>query len=418
MFDRLKNPWLLFTLFALILVVSVYFFFDIKFKQVQVNTGPGPEVRQNPYLAAQKLMDRLYGEGKLQTFQGLQRLSQLPSTNHTIIIDGTRGSLSNRRLTALIEWTEQGGHLVVIPPPVYEIDDGPVTDVLLTRFDISVEKSHLYEEELFEIFSEVSKTPRQAKSVKQQIEEQNARFDFQCPQEPNLSTLARPGQTDLHSNIDSNTRLIYGSVAEQLITQADNKQGTKLLQVKSGQGKLTVITDMKLWHYSNLACFDNALLLSTLIKDSDKAWLLYYEEVPGLVELLWKNAKALVLASILFILLWLWRQTLRFGPQISVENRIRRNYLEHLSAAARYRWHSGEQQELIQMLRQGISRTLMLRHQDYHQLGEQQQIELICRLSGMTTPGVQQAMFGPVPNKEDALINLVQGLQQLRKCLS
>lgn len=413
-----KYKWWVAAAVACIVITIAVWAFGVRFKEIEVNIGPGPEALSNPYLAAKKLSRQLYDDQRFETRQGLQMLGQLPGPDDLIIIDGRRESLSRARSDALIDWVEQGGHLVLLSEVVYEGELSGNNDRLLRHYNVSAVP--YVEPEIEEVMPKAQELKKilKGKTIEQRIAQNNKDLSYQCFDNPALTEIDQVyGAQKLQVFFNNKDALIYSGDTQKLNFYGDNDYGTQILQLASGQGRVTVVTDMSLWRNDNLGCFDNAQFLNLLLKDRNKGWLLYYESLPSLLELLWKNNKTLVLASLIFIFFWLWRQTLRIGPLTPTHSTVRRNYLEHLAAAARYRWHSGESEQMVTLLRQKIIRQLSLRHNDFGQMPQDQQIALISRLSGSKQDHVQQALFSQTPVKPDALVALVQKLQILRKQL-
>ncbi|MCJ8269170.1 MAG: hypothetical protein MJK04_07175, partial [Psychrosphaera sp.] len=229
----------------------------------------------------------------------------------------------------------------------------------------------------------------------------------------------------------------------QLDLWSSDGYGLQLLQLTVGEGKLTVLTDMKLWTNSKLACFNNAYLLQELIRPGKKTWLLFHEDMPSLWTLLWQKNHTLVVSALTLLAFWIWSQTLRFGPLTIVVNTVRRNFIEHIEASARYRWHcfirnagkntgqddakdedsqstgqgTGASEHIVELLRHQIVQKVTLRHPDLDLMNEQQQLELIGRLSDTEVGEVHFALFADIAVKHDPIVRQVQRLQQLRKQL-
>ncbi len=408
-----KYLWIALGLVVILLVGGAVWYFDIEFEEVEVEIGPGPEANRNPYLAIEQLLNRLSGEDSFEAQRGMQLLANLPGHEDTIIIDSKRESLTQNRIAALIDWVSQGGHLILLGRPNYGGALEQSGDRLLSHYKVKVINGD-YDE--YDNDDEDSK-PESAKTIAQRIAQNNARYAIDCPDNLLMTELSLDSAAPIAININSVDSLLYSGPQRFVSLSGENDYGIQLLQLTSGKGKVTVLTDMAHWQNQDIACYDNAYALVRLTEDSNKTWLLYYEEVPSILQLLWQNATTLVLSFALFVGLWIWSQTLSLGLKVSSNRTIRRNYLEHLAAAARYRRYSGESDALIAMLRQKIVRALILRHQQFAQMTQQEQLELICRLCHINKQDAHQAMFAEVPARNEALVTLVQKLQQLRKQL-
>lgn len=430
--SKLKTyKWRILSIIVVVILAILYWQLDIKFKKLEIDIGPSPEAKQNPYLAAKMLVEQMHGKDKFETQQGLSLLSKMPSNSDTMIIDSPRTTVTETRTQILVDWVERGGHLVVTGQVYNQNEENSTTDrygdLLLQHFGFTIIRYTNPDSDENAVDEQASQAEKEAasskiadgtKTIEQILVEQGKALSYACPEKPLMTQLTSAALGPaMSANIASDNIIAYDGPTDMINLSAHDGYGPQIMQLAVGQGKLTVMTDMRLWRNQELACFDNAFLLNALIKDSNKTWLLYDEDLPGLVTLLWRNSKTLILSCLLLIGLWIWSQTLRFGAIGQVDSRVRRSYLEHLSAAARYRWDSGDGDELIDLLRTQILHRLALRHQELGQMSEQQQANLIARLSDTDESQIVQVMFTPVPQKIDGAIKLVQQLQQLRKQL-
>lgn len=112
------NKGKIFAGIILIAIIVGYFTIDIRFKEVEINTGYSLKARQNPYLALQMFINRTAGledddTQLFETYHGLGILDDLPSTNDTLVITSKRHTVNETQNEQLQQWVKQGGHLVV-----------------------------------------------------------------------------------------------------------------------------------------------------------------------------------------------------------------------------------------------------------------------------------------------------------------
>ncbi|MEJ2133197.1 MAG: DUF4350 domain-containing protein, partial [Gammaproteobacteria bacterium] len=79
--------------------------------EMRQNGGYTEEAVLNPFLAAGLFLERLGTE--VESRVGLELLDDLPPVSHTLLVASSWRTLSERRVAALIEWVEQGGHLIM-----------------------------------------------------------------------------------------------------------------------------------------------------------------------------------------------------------------------------------------------------------------------------------------------------------------
>lgn len=437
---------------AAILIGVLIWVVDIRFKEVDVFVGEDLAARQNPYLAAQLFIEKTNQDyfsdtgttshdDMAESQRGLALVDNLPSVMDTIIITSARHSMSERRTEVLRQWVNEGGNLVVVGKMLYNEQTQSSNDSLLNSYDIQVfeasiapEDNENTDEESTEVevtadeLSELSFTPESfGESLKKAVE----KGSIDCDASPLLSPIYTTKEyANAKANIDSDNILTYPD-RDQLDLWSSDGYGLQLAKLAVGKGKLTVLTDMNLWTNSKLACFDNAYLLRRLIRPGKKTWLLFHEDMPSLMTLLWQKNHTLVVSTLTLLAFWIWSQTLRFGPLTIVVNTVRRNFIEHIEASARYRWHcfirnagkhsddesTAAAEHIVELLRHQIINKVTVRHPGLDQMDQQQQLELIGRLSDTDVGEVHFALYANIAVKHDQIVRQVQRLQQLRKQL-
>jgi hypothetical protein len=417
-----------------------YWAIDIKFKQVEINAGFNQEARRNPFLAAQLFMAELnpklspelentndITDKRFETQQGLDKLKQLPKVEDTLIITSARNTVTNMQSQALLQWVEQGGHLIIRASQEFNRQQKTSGDHILDAVDIrlhpfttSAEDSN---DENKDSEQESNDLEDLATTIGEQLEKMNAdHLSCDAAEDVNLSSFpTEPDLADAQAHIKSPNILEYDNLDDAAFWTSDG-YGPQLIQLNLGQGKLSVMTDMDLWHNRNIGCFDNAYVLQHLVNShnsgqSGKTWLLYHEKMPSFSSLLWKYHRALIVSSMLLLFIWVWSQTLRFGPLKIINSAIRRQFSEHIEATTRYRFKAKQGEEIIDLVRQQLFSQVSKRHNDFEKMSQQQQIELIARLSETEPDQVYFALYNDFNSKPEQVIKQVQDLQIIRKQL-
>ncbi|WP_232347410.1 DUF4350 domain-containing protein, partial [Pseudomonas aeruginosa] len=94
-----------------------------------IDLGPSPEARRNPYLAAELFL-RKQGV-TVSRADGLEVLKELPPSGHTLLLLGSRSGMTPGQARRLLQWSEQGGHLVLIAERLWDEDEKKSGDLLL-----------------------------------------------------------------------------------------------------------------------------------------------------------------------------------------------------------------------------------------------------------------------------------------------
>lgn len=67
---------------------------------------------------------------------GLEVLKELPPSGHTLLLLGSRSGMTPGQARRLLQWSEQGGHLVLIAERLWDEDEKKSGDLLLDSLDI------------------------------------------------------------------------------------------------------------------------------------------------------------------------------------------------------------------------------------------------------------------------------------------
>ncbi len=373
---------------ALLLVIAALVFYVWATEPVRYMAPAAPDasVRGNPYLAAQTLLENWHRPTRRIFSTGA--LFPLPDTDTTLIIDEYRGELGSDRITALFDWVQRGGHLIVAARPAYQYladdDDSegesdshqtdPGTgDPLLSPFGIRAVPVTLEEEDdpfadLLDRFQ-----PMESLFLEYCLGDNDGELQPQCealtceaPPLPAPATLtdmdgerrqmlASPGQALRQSPTDL--------LPEALAFDAANADGGQMMQLTWDQGQVTVLAGLTLWDNQHLHYFDHAWLLNNLTGDGP-VWFVQGIDMPPLPLWLWQHAWPPILALLLALAAWLWRRLPRPGPQWQAGESGRTDYLGHLLALGHFHWRTGQSERLLAPLRAAARRRLDLLHPD------------------------------------------------------
>ena len=99
-----------------------------------VDRGPSPEALGNPYLAAEHFLRE---QGLVVDHaNGLERLSDLPPKDRSLLLLGERGNMTPRQVDQLLDWAKSGGHLLVVAEALWDEATDKSGDLLLDRLYI------------------------------------------------------------------------------------------------------------------------------------------------------------------------------------------------------------------------------------------------------------------------------------------
>jgi hypothetical protein len=245
------------------------------------------EARLRDFLAAERFAERMgLRTTELRSLADLDTLAR----SGVLLMPGHRQALDAPRVARLLAWVEAGGHIVV------EAELPGVEDPLLTALGVAREARDFI---LRPLVIEIDGRPLKASFVSRTA----------------LRTAATP-------------RL---QVRDQLVS------------FPRGKGFVTAVTNLNFARNDFIGANDHAELLWKLLTLSPAPVLqvFFRPERLSLWNFLWEKALPVLVASVLLLVLWLWRIAPRFGPVPGDAPPARRRLLDHLLASGRYLWARG-----------------------------------------------------------------------------
>ncbi len=146
--------------------------------------------------------------------------------------------------------------------------------------------------------------------------------------------------------------------AESQATAAGkNGKAGVFASVKSGQGRVTVLTDGRVFRNRWIGDNDHAALLDALVEVTGYDGMVGFMRGSGLSlwGLLMENLRPVLLALGVLLLLWLWKNMARFGPlEAASTPSVLRGYDHHLEALGDFQWRFDRAASLLVPLREQI----------------------------------------------------------------
>lgn len=371
-----------------LLGVGSYFLWSnaIPYDEV-IDHGPSPEARANPYLAAEHFL-RQHGLS-VQHANGLERLATLPAKGNSLLLLGERSNMSPRQVEQLLEWAKAGGHLLLVAEALWDEESGKSGDLLLDRL-------HLHQT--------LSDEPEEPAPARKNLA-------------PDLTKLYVDNETaPAYFSFDTDFNLTDPKHLAQF--SANSAKSSHLMQLKLGQGNVTVITDSDLWKHPAIGKHDNAWLMWYLNQGTDVT-LLFNSDVDDLFTLLLRYFPQALVALAALLALALWHAGMRQGPIRAPAPKARRQLLEHLQASADFLLRRSGQGALLQGLQRDILRAARRRHPGFEHLDRAEQQQALEQLTRQPSHVISQAL-GPLAAKRLSSADFsrqVASLQTLRNAL-
>ncbi|MFY1664805.1 DUF4350 domain-containing protein [Pseudomonas sp. Pseu.R1] len=400
-----------FVIIALVLLsiagASVPLLKRLEHYQEVVDQGPAPEVRANPYLAAETFL-RERGI-TVNTTQALNVLPDIGQQPQTLMLLDTREKMTPSEVQRLLRWARAGGRLLFVAEQLWDETKGRSGDLLLDQLHIHQFLTRDLREQDKQRERALN-TPVIPLSVP----------DVEAPKTlwPELTRLYVQNENDpAYMSFDPAFHLDDPDNLAQ--SWANSADATHLLQMAYGKGLITVLTDADLWKTRAIGKYDNAWLLWYLSQDSDVTMLLRTDH-DNLSALLWRYFPQALFALALFIGAGLWHSGMRHGPLQPEPSRARRQLSEHLRASADFILRREGHQALLRPLQHDILRRARQRHPGFEGLPVAEQWQILARMTGQSTRDIGQALR-PRPDEHLSDIEFtrqVAYLQSLRNALA
>jgi hypothetical protein len=356
-------------LVALLLGLLLYVLGKATRYEETVEHGPAPEARSNPYLAAEHF---LLDQGRVVTHaEHLGELTDTPPENQVLLMLDARTNMTPTQTEALLQWVEEGGHLVFVAEQIWDEKAGRSGDLLLDALNLQQ-----YE------------TPKS--------QDETANGDARREPTPALTRLFLEDE-DAPAYIAFDTDYHLYDAGKSAFAWANSDRATHMLQLRRGSGLITALTDSWIWQNENIGRHDHAWLLWYLTQDRDVT-LTYRTDHEGLLQRLLRYFPEALTALLLMALITLWHVGQRQGPLIEATERGRRQLREHLRGSADFLYRRAGQGHLLTRLQQDIHRQAQRRHPGFASLAYAEQCQVLATLSRASSETVAEAMR-PAPKR-------------------
>ena len=394
------------------------FFLSCEKRSIEIPRGYRGEAARNPYLAAQRMLERL--GTPVRSHADLSGLSALPPPDATLIVPTSRRALGKARAEELLEWVERGGHLVVVS---WQLFDDAKRDPDLILDPIGV-RQFLNEARDEKPESEPAPQPPEPAPAEPAplVTRTSAVDDEGEPPGPEIARAIFPDRdTALEVEFDPDFRfeLAPESTAAEVFEIAD-ANGAHLVTLRKGRGLVTALTDDYFLTQPLIADWDHAELVYRLAHFEGRAgpvWIVYRDEYPSALTLVLRHAWMVVVSGVVLLALWLWSASRRFGPLAPDPASERRELMEHVRASGRFQWRRGAAKALLAATREALFDRVRERHPTLATAAPAEQAESLAELSGLSRAGVQRVLLFRTDTEAGRFAQNVATLEKIRRSL-
>ncbi len=338
-----NRQWLWPTAIALAVIGSLAaLLYFSEWETREVNGGYSEAALRNYFLAGEHFLGH-FGVDVVRE-DGLKLLDDLPDSAHTILIASSRRALSSRRSQNLLEWVEQGGRLILLAQHTSSKSRAGDADPILQEVGV-----HLYEHDGDDDSSDGQDATIKPKTFRELFDEvagrdscaRSADVVTSIPLDGEARSVDMVGVDGYYLDFDD--ELAYG--------YASNDYGPQLVRAPYGEGSVFVMTSFRLWRNRQIECYGHAHLLRWLTADRPKLWLLSNTELPALPVLIWRNYPLLVLAALLWLVMWVWYSAFRRTAAEPLAVSERRELMEQVTGVARFLFQQKSANTLLAAMR-------------------------------------------------------------------
>ncbi len=347
--------------------IAAWFFSTYEKVSSERWTGYRGVARVNPLHAAQRLAEELGFEAESKA--ALTPSAWLPEPADTLIVKlsppltvGIEGSL-------LIEWVDDGGHLVILPPPPGHSE----LDEFLAQLSLQI--------------VEIDNVDAQEDAAEYDLDGVGQHAIAVTDTELEAYTVELHGRTVAHSQ-------------------------------PWGDGYLTLLTSEWVFDSTFLETGDNARLFADIVIgdfDPGKIWLVYDASFRPLWRLIRDRAPYLVLSLLLLLLLWIWRSLPAFGPAQPDRPRTRRSIIEHISASGVFAWRQRNVTQLHTRVADALLHSAEAKHPGISRRSVREQAESISRITGIAVQQVVDVLQAQAAESKHEFTASMQRSQSIRK---
>lgn len=384
-------------------VVAYWFFTNFEKVSDEINIGFQGEARSNPLLAAQRFFEHY--KIPVSSHEGM---AQLPPLDSVMIVPTQRLEMGPNEAGRYLRWVQQGGHMVVAASAGY-YENAQRQDALLELVGIGLdENTFTYRE-------------KSTDNSEQDFSDEESDDENYSGLHNNLVYVDWPGSNALLTvTMNDYYRLDIDSPKYPVVMALEDEIGVYLVRLKIGDGYLTVLYNSYFMFNYDIEHYDHAAFLWKVTRIEPRVrpvWLVYSDDMPSLAVWLARFAWTALISFGIFLVVWLWYASRRFGPLLPPLPQARRRLLEHVEATGRFLWQRGYSQQLYKGVNHALLRTLEVRHPAWLNYSADKLQQRLAEISRLPVDQVQQAMDFNQTNNEFEFTKTIQTLEHIRKSL-
>lgn len=369
-------------------IFTWYLYQHIEIVENTIKSQGSEEVRSEPYLAAKYLLQTYDVEVELHDDYRLLFASSenriVPASNDAVVLTDGQIALSDKLATQLLSWIEQGGHLIIA------LNDDDLThefraNALVKKLALGVEWLTFDDEA--PIIGGIESTP------------------ITTSDEAKIEVML---ESSYSIEFVDNGDIAYSSGTEDSMT---------FVEITRGDGLISVMTETYIWNNNQISNQQNVVLLRDMLDEKTKVYFFTSKELPHWFTLLYDFAPYFIWIGALLVALLMWHSAVRFGPIQDKQAYQHTSFSKHIEAAGEFYWRTGQQQELLNSLRQSLLFALHKKRPRLTNADADEISQALSKICGWEEATVRELLYSEQTLNEAQFSKWIAGLQSLRKMI-
>jgi hypothetical protein len=389
-----------------------YFARNTYWDELVIPSAMQGEARTNPFYAAERFVETLGG-----TSERRQVLGTPPTPNAVVILNNWHWSLIAHRRQQLEEWVRAGGRLVIDHTISGGQDDLESFSGL--KFSYPERDTNDDEESEDEDESEIE-SDSESKSSDENIKNDRDETYFESGICGTLLASYSKKSSDLRDRytVCELEPVTFITSSRPVFWALHDKDGMQAARMEVGKGSITLLNATPFGN-RDFTQVDHGLLFVavTQLKHGDLVVFLSEAEHPGLLSLIWGNAKPVVLLSFLFIAFVLWRGAMRFGPLTAQPELARRSLAEQIRGSGLFMLRFGGSQTMHAAMLRALEAAAERRIVNYRRLSSADRAAALAKAANIDAEKIQEAIHYSGHRNSHELQQALALLESVRRAL-
>ncbi|MBT8036012.1 MAG: DUF4350 domain-containing protein [Verrucomicrobiae bacterium] len=366
------------------------------------------EARSNPFLAAQRMLQK---QGKDVVVK--DGVGGFETETSTLLMP--RSSINSvGRAKRLMEWVDQGGHLVMMLEGGVGRGNDFRKDVVTGEASQVESSGLLYCLETMGVDWVEWSIPRDKSAASPMSDD-----DWEAMDESDRVLL---GSEETEFSMGGRGMEIHHWAARGLtfdVTyEGDYGSGEKgdnqhrYLSLLYGGGRVTILSDARPLRNRYIGYADHARLLTTLVDHSRPGTIIFSRgQGDGFFSLVWRYFWMAVLGLLAMVVFWLWKNLPRFGPAQDLPDGGSREFSDQVRGVGRFLWRHQRDDSMLAAMRGAISRRLSLSAEG----GNEGVFDQLSERTGLPVDTIIEAMTREQIREPGVMVKVVKNLQIILK---